>query len=62
MLSDPAHYIIIVSLTLSVSQASMLLSVSPLVALLLDSIVVFNIVVAILLPGSLFCTVNDLRK
>lgn len=62
MLSDPAHYIIIVSLTLSVSQASMLLSVPPLVALLLDSIVVFNIVVAILLPGSLFCTVNYLRK
>lgn len=45
-----------------VSQASVLHSVSQLVALHIDSIVCFNIVVAILLPGGLFCTVNDLRK
>lgn len=37
-------------------------SVSRLTALHLDSIVVFNIVVAILLHGGLFCTVHDLRK
>lgn len=44
------------------SQASILHSVSQLAALHIDIIVVFNIVVVILLPESLFCTVNDLRK
>lgn len=40
-----------------VSEASVLQCFSA-----LDSTVVFNIVVAILLPGGLFCTVHDLRK
>lgn len=45
----------------TVSQASILHCVSQLAALHID-IVVFSIVVAILLHGGLFCTVNDLRK
>lgn len=45
-----------------VSSDSQLHSVAQLAALDIDSSVVLNIFVAILLPGGLFCTVNDLRK
>lgn len=68
MLSDSEHnFSLFLSLLheynfIIVSQASILHSVSQLVALHIDRIVVFNIVVAILLPGGLFCTVNDFRK
>lgn len=37
-------------------------TVSQLAALYIDCAVVLNIFVAILLPGGLFCTVNDFRK
>lgn len=37
-------------------------TVSQLAALYIDCVVVLNIIVAILLPGGLFCTVNDFRQ
>lgn len=49
----------LVSLTRSWRHKLLYGTVSQLAALYIDCVVVLNIFVAILLPGGLFCTVND---